>query len=111
MAKSNIIVLVISGAVGLLLIGISIAFLSGKASSLLAGYNTMPEDERDRYDEVALGRFVGKIFLPIGILCPGVPVAEMFHISWYKFAFVALALGLIIFAVIYCNTADRFKKK
>ncbi|WP_421616750.1 DUF3784 domain-containing protein [Brevibacillus sp. TJ4] len=41
-------------------------FLSkGKGASLLAGYNTMSDNKKAEYDEVALCKFMGKIMYGI----------------------------------------------
>ena len=88
----------------------SIFLLAGKASFLIAGYNTMSKEEKEKYDEIALGKFIGKILLPIGILCPGIAVAEIYNVTWFIWLFLALTFGLSIFAIIYCNTGNRFRK-
>ncbi|WP_346200295.1 DUF3784 domain-containing protein [Caldifermentibacillus hisashii] len=33
----------------------------GKGGFLLAGYNNLPESEKEQYDEVALCKFMGKM--------------------------------------------------
>jgi len=110
MENSDIIGLVIVGVMGILLIVMSIFLLAGKASFLIAGYNTMSKEEKSKYDEIALSKFIGKILLPMGILCPGVAIAAIFNISWFHVLFMAVTFGLSIFALIYCNTGNRFRK-
>ena len=73
-------VLAITGAAGLSLIVMSFFLLAGKASFLVAGYNTMSKEEKSKYDGIALSKFIGKILLPMGILCSGVAIAPIFNI-------------------------------
>lgn len=40
---------------------LSILLFSGRGSSLIAGYNTMPEDQKAQYNELRLCRFMGVI--------------------------------------------------
>ena len=106
----HIVSLAITGIMGLALIVLSIFLLVGKGSFLIAGYNTMSKEEKSKYDGIALGKFIGKILLPIGILCPGIAIAAIFDISWFCVLFVVVTLGLSAFSVIYCNTGNRFRK-
>jgi len=110
METSAIVGLVITSVSGLLIIVMSIFLLAGKGSFLIAGYNTISEKEKANYDAVALSKFIGKIMLPIGILLPGLAIAAMFNISWYITLFRVAVFGLPIFAIIYCNTGNRFRK-
>jgi len=100
--------LIITGALGVLIIVLAIILLTGRGSNLVAGFNTMPKDEKTKYDAKALSKFIGKILLPIGIL---IPLSGKESIAgWYAWVFVAVTLGLCVFAVIYANTGNRFKK-
>lgn len=110
MSSSDIIGLIITGILGLAIIVGSIFLLMGKGSFLIAGYNTMPKEERDKYDKKGLSRFMGKILLPIGLLCPTIALAGIFNIHWLNYVDIGIILGLIVFALIYLNTGHRFKK-
>jgi hypothetical protein len=102
--------LIITGALGLLLVICSIFLLAGRGSFLIAGFSTMSKTEKEKYDKAALCKFMGKILLPIGILCPCLVISEMLEISWFPVVFVVVVLGLVIFAAIYANTGNRFRK-
>ncbi len=82
----------------------------GKGASLLAGYNTMSESKKETYDEVALCKFMGKIMYGISFSLLLIAFSE---ISGYSFLFVVgfvLLVFFIIFAGVYTNTKNRFKK-
>ena len=108
--SDNIMVIVVSGIVGLVLIVFSILLLSGKGGSLIAGYNTMSEIEKASYDEPALCRFMGKILLPVGILCPGIAIAAVYDITWLMGLLIVVMIALVIYAIVYCNTGNRFRR-
>jgi hypothetical protein len=110
MAKSDIAELAGTGGVGLLIIIMAIFLFAGKAPFLISGYNTLPKIEKAKYDEVALGKFLGGILLPVGIFLPCLTLADIYNVAWFPWLFWVGTLGLSIFAVIYCNTGNRFKK-
>ena len=104
---TGILVACISG--GALLV-ISIFMLMGKGGFLIAGYNTMSEIEKAQYDEVAMSKFMGKILLPIAIIIPVTTLAGVYDIGWLFVLFIAITIGLVLFAIIYSNTKKRFRK-
>jgi len=100
--------LVMSVVFGTLFVILGIVFLSGRGSFLIAGYNTMSKEEKAKYDVNALCKFMGKIFLPLGILTFGFLIESIE--SWYIWFYLNIMFALIIFAAIYANTGNRFKK-
>lgn len=89
----------------------AIVLSRGKGASLLAGYNTMSESKKESYDEVALCKFMGKIMYGISFSLLLIAFSE---ISGYSFLFIVgfvLLVFFIIFAGVYTNTKDRFKKE
>ncbi|MDF2591771.1 MAG: hypothetical protein K0S75_1237 [Clostridia bacterium] len=84
-----------------------------KAVNLISGYNTATAEERAKYDEEALSKFVGNMFIYSAvILFVGGTLSLAFAIpdyltgvSWVTFVLIML------FGVIYMNTGNRFKKK
>ena len=97
--------------ISLSLIGLSIPLIMGKGTGLIAGYNTMSPEEKKRYDGPALARFTGKILLVIGLatLPYGVGIF-CFGLEWLTWVYLTVVIGLSVFAAIYCNTGNRFKK-
>jgi len=97
-------ILAISG----LLIIVALILLSGKGSSLIMGYNTMPKEKKEKYDAKALSKFIGMIVLLIGIMLAFVSIESIR--SWYVWVFVTITFALVIFCTIYLNTGNRYKK-
>jgi len=104
------IVNIVSGAL-LLLVG----FLTRtyNLSGLVAGYNTAPEEEKQKYDEKKMTRYVGNLlmisagvllvfgFASVVIELPG----YLFGVSWGLFT------AFIFAGLIYLNTGNRLKKQ
>ena len=105
----DLFVSIVSFATGGVLLILSIYLLTGRGSFLLAGYNTKPKSEKEKYNAPAMCRFMGKILLPISVLVALVGI-EALHVLWFWIVAGAITAGLLIFAIIYANTGNRFKK-
>ncbi|MFP7492800.1 DUF3784 domain-containing protein [Terribacillus saccharophilus] len=87
-------------------------FLSkGKGSFLLAGYNTMSDSEKAQFDEMALCKFMAKIMYGISFAILLWALSDLFESQVLLIAGYVLFFSLILFAIIYANTKNRFKKK
>jgi uncharacterized membrane protein YgdD (TMEM256/DUF423 family) len=82
----------------------------GKGAFLIAGYNTASQEEKAKYDEKALCKFVGKsmFILAFSIFLLGLSELIKQHILFY--IGLTLFIGTIIFIIIFANTKNRFKK-
>ncbi|QZY88295.1 DUF3784 domain-containing protein [Exiguobacterium acetylicum] len=89
----------------------AIVLSKGKGASLLAGYNTLSESKKQDYDEVALCQFMGKIMYGVCFSILLIAGSELFGYQSLFSLGVMLLFFLIVFAVVYSNTNDRFKKK
>jgi len=95
-------------AISVLLTVLGIILLTGHGSSLIAGLNTMSNDKKAGYDAAALSEFLGKILTPIGILTALFAIESI--AGWYVWVYCCVVLVLCIFAVIYVNASNRFRK-
>lgn len=111
MVPNDIVGLIVVLASSGVLIALAAVLLSGRGAFLIAGYNTMSKAEKARWDERALCRFMGKVLLPIGVLMPLVAVAGIFDLPWLATAYGLGVVALCAFAVIYCNTGNRFRRR
>lgn len=99
------------GGITMLLTGLIVRF--AKASGLIAGFNTMPKEEKAKYDEEAMTRFVGNllmassvvILLPLAFLSFTEDPERLIGGSW------ALFVAIIVGGVVYANTGNRFLKR
>jgi hypothetical protein len=110
MTGRELVTLCITSGLGLLILMFAILLLTGRGASLIAGYNTMSKEEKEKYDEKALCKFMGKILIPIGILVPVFGLGLIYEIPWITPVYVVGVVGLVLFAGIYANTGNRFKK-
>lgn len=106
-ATDAIFTLVIAALIALL----GVLLFTGHATGLIAGYNTLSEEERARYDKRALGRFMGRVmFVVAGCLCLFAasdiwPGNGLFGIG------LTLLVATLVFAIYRANSGDRFLKK
>ncbi|ARK23853.1 hypothetical protein SporoP37_03490 [Sporosarcina sp. P37] len=87
-----------------------IALWNGKGASLLSGYNTMPIEKKLRINERALCKFMAKIMFALSFCVGLFAVSELLEDDKYFIAGLILFIGLIVFAIVYSNTGNRFKK-
>lgn len=95
----------------LLFLVLSIVFLRGHGAFLIAGYNTLPKEQRDRYDSHAMCRFMGKIMLALAICMLVMALSEPLAYTALLYIGLGLFFAVIVFTLIYANTGNRFQKK
>lgn len=93
---------------GFIILGVILSM--GKCSFLIAGYNTMSKEQKQKYDELALCRFMGKIMycLAFGMLLWLTSI--LLQNSVVMSAALCFLVGSVAFAVIYATTGSRFRK-
>lgn len=102
---------VIINLIGFIIFFIFAVFLSnGKGAFLISGFNTMPASEKAEYDKTALCKFVGKIMYGISFSLLLWALSDMLNIQVLFIIGLFLFVGLIIFALVYSNTGNRFKR-
>lgn len=93
------------------LIVFGIVFLTGRGAWLIAGYNTLPKAERDRYDRRALCRFMAKLMFYLAGCVALFGADELWTGRGLAIAGgILLSIG-IVFTLVYSNTKGRFLKK
>lgn len=103
---------------GIFIIGVAVLVLAllglymmqGKGAFLIAGYNTMPKEEKAKYDGPAMARFVGKLLMALAFSMLFWLAGMILEKSWMFYIGVAMFLGFLGFALIYMNTGGRFLK-
>ncbi|MDQ0427255.1 hypothetical protein QOZ98_000080 [Planomicrobium stackebrandtii] len=88
---------------------LSIILLQGKGAFLIAGYNTMPAEEKAKYDEMALCKATGKVLLSIAFSMAIIFVGEYLQLSWLLIIGNSLMVATIVVALVYMNTGDCYK--
>jgi len=93
-----------------LFVVLGIVFRRGKASFLIAGYNTMTRAEKAKIDEKKLCRFVSGLMFVLAACWLVVAMSEVFHRLWLLWLGLGLLFAAILVAVVYLNTGDHIKK-
>ena len=102
--------LLIPSSIILLFLIMSFFLLQGKGAFLIAGFNTMPADEKAKYDKVALCKATGKLLLAITFFTALITAADFFGLEWLMFVGIGSMITIIIIALIYMNTGNRYKR-
>ena len=87
-----------------------ILFLCGKGIFFVAGYNTLPREKKEAYDEKRLLSFMAKMMFTLALCwCPALlgAILDQTFLLWIGVTLLGI---MVLFAVIYTNTGDRFKK-
>ena len=91
----------------LLFLSLGIVFASGKGASLIAGYNTLSEREKARFDEKKLLRGMSRIMFGCALCVALGLVGTLVGVHWLvTLSFVLLALCLV-FYLIYLNRSCK----
>ena len=81
-----------------------------KCSFLIAGYNLMSREKKERYDERALCRFAGKLMFFLAFCMLLSIISTILESPVLLSIAVFLFVAAITFAGIYASTGNRFRK-
>lgn len=110
---------IITGALSILCLILSLVLLSGHGSFLIAGYNTATKKEKAEYNEKKLCRAVGGFMLFVAVMTAGLSLAEYLVLNG-KIAENALLIPALVFLILliagaaflirYANTKCKNKQ-
>ena len=89
---------------------LGVIFSFGKGASLIAGYNTSSSAEKQKINETKLCKAMAKLMFTLAACWLVVASSEIFKKMFLLWLGLLLFIAVIIIAVIYMNTGDRFKK-
>ena len=90
---------------------LGLVFSRGKGAFLIAGYNTAPKREKEKYDEQALCRFMGKMMVALAGTWVPMTLSTLLDRMWLLWLGLGLFFAVCIGGVVYRNTGHRFEKK
>ncbi len=93
-----------------LFIVLGVIFSSGKGAFLIAGYNTLPKEEKEKYDTASLCKFMGKMMFGISFCLLLWVLSDALKIKWLFTIGLIAFFCIIAFTLVYANTGNRFKK-
>ncbi len=86
--------------------------LSGRGASLISGFNTLPRQEQQKWNQVAMCRFVGILLLAFMLLLT-ISIGSLF--LWGSFVLFVIGMVVasaeILFGLLYLNKSSRFKNE
>jgi hypothetical protein len=88
-----------------------IFLLRGKGGWLIAGWNTMNEQQREMYNKKALHKFIGWLMIAVSASMVLLSVGEYFENSVLIVTAAVIMCVLPIGAVIFINKSPRFRNK
>lgn len=89
---------------------LAILLLCGKGAFLIAGYNTMTKEEKEKYDSKALCKSTGKFILSLVLCMLFILAADIFNLSYLS---LTGGIGIplcIIFYLIHTRGGEKFRK-
>lgn len=102
---------VVYTSVDLLFIILGIVFIQGKGAFLIAGYNTSSKAEKEKYNEKALCRFMGKMMFLFAVCFLVMILSDVLDNMAFLWGGLGLFLAVVVFTLLYANTGNRFKNK
>ncbi len=84
--------------------------MTGRGSFLIAGFNTMPAEEKEKYNEITLCKFMGKMMFALAFSMLLWLFSVAYDIQWLLYMGLILFLFIVAFIVIFMNTGKRFKR-
>ncbi|MGP9043612.1 DUF3784 domain-containing protein [Cytobacillus kochii] len=88
----------------------AIVLSKGKGAWLIAGFNTMSDSEKAKYNRVALCKFMSKVIYGICLSILLWALSDLLKLTWLYILGMVLFVAILLFTIIYANTGDRFKK-
>jgi len=97
---------------GVLCLALGLIVHTGKANGLIAGYNTMSEKEKAKWNEKAMSKATGWVLIISSavLLIACIPMALNFYPVTVCFVSWGMFTVIIIAGVIYINVSPRFKR-
>lgn len=101
---------VVTVLITVLFIILGVVFSLGKGAFLIAGYNTSSKEEKAKYDEKALCKFMGKSMFVVAFSNFLLGLSDLIKQPIISVIGVIFLLATVIFILIYVNTKNRFMK-
>jgi len=108
--RLNIILLIVHIIVTAIFVVLGIVFSRGKGAFLIAGYNTSSSEEKEKYDKSVLCKFVGKIMFAMAACLLVIAISDLIDSTIPLWIGLSLFFGVAIFAIVFANTNNRFRK-
>lgn len=95
----------------ILFIILGFIFSNGKGGFLIAGYNTMTEEDKKKINESALLKTMGKLMFALAFIMLFWLFSSLWDIDWLLYIGIVLFLLLVIGTIIRVNTSKKYKNE
>ena len=95
MTNEQITAVAVCSVIALPLIIISIVLMTGRGGDFIAGFNTKNRAEREKYDEKAVCRCVGRFTLPAGLLMPTIVFGGALAVIFIAYTVIGSVVVLV----------------
>src|SRR5690625_1478086 len=102
--------IIVVGSIAILFIALGITFLQGKGAFLIAGYNTMSEEEKAKINERMLLQTMGKLMIALAFTMLLWLLSSSLNIDWLFYIGIVIFILLTISTIIRVNTDKKYKK-
>lgn len=110
--------IIITGVLCVVCLILSVILLNGNGAWLIAGYNTAPYEEKEKYDDEKMSRATGVLMLFAAVLVAGLGIAGYFVEAGKmqeKFMLIPAAVFIILLIVgifvLYCYVENHCKNR
>lgn len=90
---------------------LGVLLVNGKCLMIVTAYFAATPKQREAYDKVALGRFVGGLMFFFAGCMVLLMIGIALKIRWISTVFIVLVIVGGFAAAIYANTGNRFKRQ
>lgn len=95
----------------MLFIIMGIIFSNGKGAFFIAGFNTMSKEEKEKYDSVALCKFMGKLMFALSFAMIFWLLAIIYSTNILFIIGFILFFFFLVCGLIYMGSSERFHSK
>lgn len=88
---------------------LGIFLINGKGAFLIAGFNTMPKEKKEQYNELAVCKLFGKTMFVSAFSVVLWIISDNYELNWLLIIGTVLFVGSIVFTLIYVNIGAKFK--
>src|SRR5690625_4989731 len=98
--------IIVVGSIAILFVALGIAFLQGKGAFLIAGYNTMSEEEKAKINERMLLQTMCKLTIALAFTMLLWLLSSSLNIDWLFYIGIVIFILLTISTIIRVNTGS-----
>lgn len=94
----------------ILFVILGVVFCFGKGGFLIAGFNTLPKEDKEKFNVASMCKFMGKMMFALAFSVSLWTLSEYLKKPFLFTIGIVLFISVIVFMLIYMNTGNRFKK-